>query len=848
MTPANDGIRNNVTGEVILGTIIQGRDITVVLPPQIVPAMTGLPPATPSFTGRDSDLADLLGILAPVKNPTQAQPALVTAAVGGMGGVGKTELALQAARIALARGWFPGGVLFTDMRGYDTDPAVRRGPGQALDGMLRAVGLPGEHIPADVQDRSRLLRSVLAAYAAGGRRVLVVVDNVATGGQALPLMPSDGVCAAIVTSRHVLADLDARLLNLAVLPAGQATALLDKALRLRDPTDGRVGNQPDDAARLADLCAGLPLALQIVAAQLAANPAKPLAAMTADLDDVASRLVEGMAFADRAVHTVFDSSYHQLTDAQARLFRLLSLNSGPEISTAAAASLAGMTEAEARRGLDALACGHLAEPGATYGRWRLHDLLRLHSARHGVAQAESDQRDQALSRLLTYYLTTTRTANAHLDPRVTDPSELGFVDLEQAMDWLDTEYANLTAATAAAAATGHQAFARDLPQAMWHFLRRRRHLADWITLSETAIDATRTLADRDGEATALNGLGSALQDMRRFDEAIASHTEAAHLYRAIGNRHGEAKALLNLGGALLQNGSHDQAIATLQLAVEIFQQAEDRLHEVMALQNLGIVLRQVGRFDEAADMHADIVRIYRDSGDLHGEAVALNNLGNDLAPLSRVEEAITAFRQAARLHRQISNRIGEAMAFNNIGATLAKAQNPDEAVPAYREAARLYHEIGDRHGEGETLNNLGWILALARRFDEAVAVCASAAQLLHDVGDRSAESKALHNLGLALRRTGGFDRAATAFHDAAGIYRELGDRFNEAAMLHGLGLACHEIGRFAEAVIACQGAAEIFRELGDDYNASLADEDVRRARKGQGKGPIRRRPTTRGEQ
>src|SRR6185312_7518202 len=170
--------------------------------------MTGLPPGTASFTGRDSDMAAVLSTLAP-------PPAQVPiAAIGGMGGVGKTELAIQAARTALARGWFPGGVLFADLRGYDPDPALRVDPSQALDGLLRAIGVPGEHVPPTLESRSRLLRSILAAYANKKRRVLVVVDNVSSATQAAPLLPSDGVCAAIVTSRQVLGDLDARLIDL----------------------------------------------------------------------------------------------------------------------------------------------------------------------------------------------------------------------------------------------------------------------------------------------------------------------------------------------------------------------------------------------------------------------------------------------------------------------------------------------------------------------------------------------------------------------------------------------------------------------------------------------------------
>src|ERR1700733_2805155 len=209
------------------------------MPPEIIPAMTGLPPATPAFTGRDTELDILLDTLAPPQpadGPTSSTPttALVTA-VGGMGGIGKTELAIQAARAALARGWFPGGVLFADLRGYDPDPALRGDPGQALEGFLRAAGVPGDQVPSAVEDRSRLLRSVRAAYASRGRRVLVVADNVSAAGQARPLLPSDGGCAAIVTSRHALADLDARLLSLGTLTTEQAAGLLGRALHLRDP-------------------------------------------------------------------------------------------------------------------------------------------------------------------------------------------------------------------------------------------------------------------------------------------------------------------------------------------------------------------------------------------------------------------------------------------------------------------------------------------------------------------------------------------------------------------------------------------------------------------------------------
>jgi hypothetical protein len=197
------------------------------------------------------------------------------------------------------------------MLGYDPDPDRRLSSKEALEGFLRAVGVPSERLPPGDQDRSRLLRSVLAAPAQQGRRVLMIIDNVSTSEQARPMLPTDGACAAIVTSRHTLADLEARLIDLGALSIRQSVDLLAAALRVRDPSDSRIHDHPGDACRLAELCAGLPLALQVVAAQLASAPAKPLAVLTGDLADTEGRLDE-LAYADRAVRAAVDLSHRQL--------------------------------------------------------------------------------------------------------------------------------------------------------------------------------------------------------------------------------------------------------------------------------------------------------------------------------------------------------------------------------------------------------------------------------------------------------------------------------------------------------------------------------------------------------
>src|ERR1035437_10230943 len=527
------GTHNAISGGIFFSAVIQGRDITVQLPREITPALSGLPAATPAFTGRQADLDVLLGALAPRPAGTgppgvSASRTVAVTAVGGLAGVGKTELAVQAAHTVLANGWFPGGVLFADLFGYDE---VRRlEPAQALEGFLRALGIPGEHIPPQAQDRARLYASVLAAYAEQGQGVLVVADNVYASEQAEPLLPTDGINAALVTSRDTLGLLNARLLDLDVLTPEAAACMLDRTLRVARPGDSRVTDCPGDAAAIARTCGGLPLALRIIAALLAEDPARPLAAMAADLRDERTRLDE-ISYANTGVRAAFDLSYQRLDPGHARLFRLLPVNPGPDISTQTAAALTGHDQAVTRRELEALARAHLIEHGSGYGRWRMHDLVRLYADQHGRSNAQADARDEAYIRLLNHYLDTTIAASAHLDPAVADPATREFNEREQALAWLDAEYPNLTSVTYAAASRGHLAVARDLPRAMWHFLSWRRHFNDLITLATIASNAADRLGDPRGEAVARASLAAALHGARRFEEANTAWQHAAQTLR-----------------------------------------------------------------------------------------------------------------------------------------------------------------------------------------------------------------------------------------------------------------------------------------------------------------------------
>jgi tetratricopeptide (TPR) repeat protein len=744
--------RNQITGGIYVSAVIQGRDITVQLPPEITAALSGLPAGCPAFTGRDSDLQAVLASLAPKPSRGDGEDglagsgAVVVIAISGLAGIGKTELAVQAARIALAEGWFPGGVLFVDLFGYD--PARRLDPGQALEGLLRALGVPGDHIPSYAQDQARLYTSILAAYVREGRRILVVIDNASAHDQAKSLLPTDGSTAAIVTSRHTLGMLGARLLDLKVLADQDGVKLLERALNVARPDDTRVIDHPDDATTIAKLCSGLPLALQTVAALLAEDPARPLASMAADLANTSFRLEE-MSYVDIAVRAAFDLSYQHLDPQQAQVFRLLPVNPGPEISTEATAILTGLIPTAARHGLEALARAHLVEHGTIYGRWRMHDLVRLFADEHGQARAELDGRAQSFTRLLDHYLTITRAADNHLDPAGADPAG-GFPDRQHALAWLDTEYPNLTAAAHAAADSGdHAAIARDLPLELARFLSWRRHFNEWIALGTSAVHAARQLGV--GEGPALNNLGIALRNGRRFDDAITALQDAAQIARETGDQNGQAGTLTNLGTTLQEMQRFDDAITALQDAAQIFRETGNRHDQAKALNNLGPVLQEAQRFDDAITALQDAAQIFRETGDRHGEAKALNNLGTVLQDVRRLNDAINAHQHAAQIYRETGDQHSEGTALDNLGIALRRMRRFDWAINAHQQALQICRETGDRHGEAGTLNNLGLALQEMRRMDEAINAYQHAAQIYCETGDQHRESIALANLEAVMR-------------------------------------------------------------------------------------------------
>ncbi|WP_345672851.1 tetratricopeptide repeat protein, partial [Streptomyces phyllanthi] len=621
----------------VLGSGTQTTKINVQAYAAVPTALNSLPGLPQEFTGREDEIARILTMLAPGSSSGAA-----VGSVAGLPGVGKTTLAHAVGHAALGKGWFTG-VQTVNLRGYDPTPVP---PEDALEALLRALGVAAEHIPPTLDEREGLYRSQLDALAREEQRVLILADNASTSDQVRPLLPARHH-AVLVTSRHTLPGVGARLFNLHPLQPDAAVDLLHQRLEVADPDDRRVEDEPAAAEELAALCGYLPLALQIAAALLADDPGQPLSERVRMLTDAGTRL-GGLDDGERNLRAVFDECLTRLTHQQADLYRLLGLHLGPDISTPAAAALTGQPVDKITPLLRQLVQARLlAQNSQARDRWSMHDLLRVHAQEQARVTMDRDRvprrrYEQARSRLTDHYVRHAEAADTHLRPPGGAVSTL-FASREQALAWFDAERENLLATTHAHARTQT---ALDLGFALGRYLDWRRRLQDAVTVRAHALEACQVLGDALNLAGAWNNLGSALEELGRHTEALDAHQTALRIFQQTGDTHGQADAWNSLGIALGELKRHTEAHDAHQTALDLYQQTGDTRSKAMAWNNLGTELGELKRHTEAHDAHQTALDLYQQTSDAHGQAVAWNSLGIALGELKRHTEAHDAHQTA----------------------------------------------------------------------------------------------------------------------------------------------------------------------------------------------------------
>ena len=612
---------------------------------QMVPRQ--LPADVPGFAGRAAELAALTQLLDQV---AAIGGTVVISAIGGTAGVGKTALAVHWAQRYAGR--FPDGQLFVNLRGFGPAGAAVT-PEAALRQFFDGLGVAAERIPADRDAQAALYRSLLA-----GKRMLIVVDNAREADQVRPLIPGGPGCLVLVTSRNQLTGLaagqGARLLPLDVLTDAEAGELLENRLG-----PARAGAEPAAVAELARLCARLPLALSVAAAHAAASPGLSLATLAAELRGARARLDRlGTADAATDVRAVFFWSYRQLSKRAGRLFRMLGVHPGPDISGPAAASLADLPVGKAAQALGELTGAHLIAEHVP-GRYAFHDLLRAYAAEQARTIDDRASRRAALHRVLDHYLHAGLAASRLLNP-YRDQITLGqskpqacteeITALDQAVDWYLAEWRVLLAAQALAADEGFSAHAWQLFWVVATFLQRNGYLREMLAAGQTALSAALTAGDLAGQAVVHRHMGQAHTVLGDYAEADKHLKAAVLLHRRLANEMAEARAHLDL--ASLCN-------------------AQDRYREALYHGGQGL-------------------RLYRELGYRPGEAIALNEVGWALALDGRYLEALDHCAQAHAMRGELrEDTVGQAHSLDSLGYIHSRLGHHPEAIACYRQALEL---------------------------------------------------------------------------------------------------------------------------------------------------------------
>ncbi|WJV45526.1 tetratricopeptide repeat protein [Streptomyces flavofungini] len=640
-------------------------------------------------------------------------------AVSGLGGVGKTALAL--AWLHALRADFPDGQLYADLGAQS--PGGPTDPGEVIGRFLRALGVPAAQVPAGLAERAALYRSLTSQ-----QRLVVLLDDAASAAQVRPLLPG-GTGVTAVTSRWRMPGLTVdgcHSVQLEPLGVEEAVELLAATL-----ADGRVDAQPEQARALVELCAGLPLAVRVAGARLAARPRRGITTMVRALTEEHDRL-EGLAIdGDHNVRAALDLTYQELPPEAARLYRLLGLHPGTEFGDAVAIAAlarpdpaptdpaptgAGAPPAPARSAPAATSPGaartralldllHEANllTDAEEDRHRFHDLVRLHAAAKAVQDEPPWERAAALRRIADHYLATATAAEWAVDPQHrTLPRDHGPGPVlteefgagpEAALDWQERELPNLMAVLRLAR-TVFPTVTWQLADALWPLFLRRKFYAEWRAAHDEGLAAAEGLGDTAAQCRMLTSGGVGELGMGCHERALAMFERAARQFRADGNALGHARTLNYRGLAHQRLGRLDEAARYFTRAAETLPGVGDVRAGGLARLNLADVALARRRPTEAARHAAVAQATLREAGDTYNAARASVLLGRahlardepDLAE-SHLSPALTALRAMSAAYET-------ARTLHALAELAEHRADPTTARAHYTEALTLYGTAG----------------------------------------------------------------------------------------------------------------------------------------------------------
>ncbi|HLI77788.1 MAG TPA: tetratricopeptide repeat protein [Acidobacteriaceae bacterium] len=645
---------------------------------------TGLPPESACFQGRDAELAEAIShVRGEVQNISQ--PAVCV--VSGMAGVGKTALVVRVAHTVT--GGFPDGCLFLDLHGY-TSSVTPLSSGDALDRMLRRLGLTGEQIPPQLDERVARFRTLLT-----GRKMLIILDNAISADQVRPLLPATADSRVLITSRHRLLSLDdAHHLPLDVLALPDATTVFISIARA-----GSL-RQDQEVHELVQACGRLPLALRIVAARCREGHPRLIGELTARLKDERLRLGE-IEDGERSVMAAFNLSYQALPPQTQRVFTLLGVHPGADWSAHAAATLADLELPHVVRQLERLLNASLVQQDSG-GRYRFHDLVGSYAARQAHSVLPEPERSGAIDRLLTWAHDTLTAADTLITPHRYQPlPETGqehragpsLTCYADAYAWVSAEHSNL-------AQLCHQAVSWHMPSYSWqiayelrgfYFVSKRWD--DWIATHQTALNATLSAGDVAAEAMTRNNLGLALMETGDLDAAEEQFLRARGLFEQLHDEHGVSNAIANQASVLYYRGEYSEALLMNESAYDFYRKSGNDRNAAITLRSIALIEIELERF-ELAVQHLDSAwRTFVTLSLPLDEAMAMNCLGEAHQRSGNLIEAERWSRRALDRGRSCGSSYEEARAYRNLG-TIAVAQGDSrQAAALWRQALSIYSSL-----------------------------------------------------------------------------------------------------------------------------------------------------------
>ena len=771
----------------------------------VAAATRALPRDIGSFTGRQPELQQLVGVTA-----GSSHPGVVSIhAIGGMAGIGKTALAVHAAHQLAPR--FPDGQIFLPLHGHT--PGQRPvHPADALASLLLTAGIAPAQIPPGLEARTALWRDRIA-----GKQLLLLLDDAADSEQVRPLLPGSAGSLVLVTSRrHLTALEDAQTVSLDILPAGQAAELLVRLAARPGPGPG-----DPEVAEITRLCGYLPLAVGMLARQLHHHPAWSVAGRAAELAAAVDRL-ELMATENLSVAAAFNLSYQDLTGDQQRLFRRLGLHPGTDVDAHAAAALNGTDLTAARRGLEALYDQYLLTEPAP-GRYRMHDLIREH-ARALAGVDDPAENKAAAGRLMDYYTHTAAITERQLTFRpkagpdlaiVVPPAAVpGLPDQAHALAWARAERANLLACLDYAGRTGQHARLVALTAAMAALLRQDGPWSEAIARHLAAIDAARQAGDRAGEARARYDLAEIQFFSADYPAAADAFQAVLSISREVGDQLGEANALHGLGVGVFLTGDRSEGARILEHALQIYQDLGNRQGQATALYDLGVVRRRTGDYPGAAQATEQALRIYQNLGGRIDEAVTLASLGDMRGDTGDYPGAAQAIEQALRILEDLGEHgKWQGAVLCSLGYTRSMTGDYPGAAQPIEQALRIFQDFGDRDLEAWALTVLGRVRRLTGDYPGATQAIEQALLIRRDIAERGNQAGGLLELGIVCRLTGDYPGAAQATERALRIFQDLGDPADEAEALNEAGTLHRVRGIPGQATTCHRQALAIARRL-----------------------------------